>query len=78
MADLDLEGNPKKETHVETKAVDAPPQEAKNMIQLNPSVNGNELVIMVKMLEALNRNVAFLANTIYEHLNPGKKVEKNG
>lgn len=73
MADLDLEGNPKKETHVDSKLIDTEAKENKNMFQLVPSNNGNELVVIVKMLEAINKNIALLATTIYKHLNPEKK-----
>ena len=77
MADLDLEGNPvpKKEVKVDSKPVEGEMRETKNMIQLNPSQAGNELVVMVKMLEGINRNLALLATTIYNHLNG---VKKNG
>lgn len=74
MADLDLEGNaPKKEVVVDKKPVEGPPQEVSNRIELIPARNGNELVILVKMLESINKNLAFLANTIHNHLNPEKK-----
>jgi len=73
MADLDLEGRPKKETRVEAKPVETPAQEAKNMLEVIPSRTGNELIVIAKMLESMNKNIAFLANTIYSHLNPEKK-----
>lgn len=44
-------------------------------IELTPTYirGGNELVVIAKMLESLNRNVAFLAQTIHLHLNPEVK-----
>jgi len=73
MADLDLEGNPKKETRVDKKVIDTPAQEIKNQLELIPARNGNELVIIAKMLESINKNLAFLATTVHNHLNPEKK-----
>jgi|WetSurMetagenome_2_1015567.scaffolds.fasta_scaffold293737_2 hypothetical protein len=73
MADLDLEGNPKKETHVEKKVIETPPQEVKNQLEIVPGRAGNELVIICKMLESINKNIAFIGTTIYNHLNPEKK-----
>ena len=73
MADLDLEGNPKKETRVDAKAMDTPPTEIKNQLEVTPTRSGNELIIICKMLESVNKNLAFLATTIYNHLNPEKK-----
>jgi len=83
MADLNIHGQapsqgpdatePKKTVVVDKKVVDGPPQEAKNMMELIPARNGNEMVILVKMLESINKNLAFLANTIHAHLNPEKK-----
>ena len=73
MADLDLEGRPKKETRVDAKPVVTAPQEAKNMLEVIPSRTGNELIVIAKMLESMNKNLAFLATTVYNHLNPEKK-----
>jgi len=83
MADLDIHGQapsqgpevtePKKTVVVEKKVVDGPPQQAKNMFELIPARTGNELVVLVKMLESINKNLAFLADTIHAHLNPEKK-----
>ena len=41
-------------------------------LELFPTQNGNELFVISKMLEALNKNVAFLSVTIDKHLNPDK------
>ena len=64
-----------------TKVPVKPPEQVKGGFELFASQPGNELFAMVRMLEALNKNVAFLAVTIDKHLNPDKyKVEekKNG
>jgi len=46
---------------------------ADGLLELIPSRTGNELIVIAKMLESMNKNIAFLANTIYNHLNPEKK-----
>jgi ABC-type uncharacterized transport system substrate-binding protein len=83
MADLKEDGTPLEvkgeavpptETSVSKEEKEIPATEAKAGIELRPSYvqSGNELVVIVKMLESLNKNLAFLATTIHKHLNPEK------
>ena len=84
MADLNIEGNaptnPTKEdkdakrTHVTKEKVAEPElKDTKGQIQIIPSTTGNEMTVLIQMLASLNKNVAFLASTIYKHLNPEVK-----
>ena len=45
------------------------------MVELRPTahVHGNEMVVLIQILSSINRNLAFLSRTIFEHLNPDKK-----
>ena len=59
-----------------TPIVDPQAAPMKGGVQLHPSMNGNELYVMVQMLEAINKNIAFLATTIHNHLHPKKEEPK--
>lgn len=89
MADIDLQGRkpedvpePKEDTNAKvTEVIEKKPlpeseqkiQQPSGMVQLVPSRNGNEMVVLIQILSSINRNLAFLAKTIAEHLNPEKK-----
>jgi len=85
MADLNPEGtapaNPTKENNEQngktkkttTKPADPELKETGDAFKVNPSVQGNELVAIVRLLAGINKNLAFLAGTIYKHLNPEVK-----
>jgi hypothetical protein len=87
MADIDLQGrkpedvpevsenqNPEKKVSVTKTPVEPELKEASGLVQLVPTRGGNELTVAIQMLASINKNLAFLASTIYKHLNPdGKK-----
>ena len=77
ISDLTPTEHPAEKSHLREEITPLPPvnQELKNAIELKPSYvqQGNEMVVMVKMLESINKNIAFLAQTIFQHLNPDQK-----
>jgi len=85
MADLNKEGtapaNPVKENDskegktksVKEKKVQEELKDTSDMFKLIPSQSGNEMVAIIKILATMNKNLSFLANTIYLHLNPEVK-----
>lgn len=79
---------PKEDTNAKiTETVEKtplPPEQQKvktssPLVELRPSmhVHGNEMVVLIQILSSINRNLAMLSKTIFEHLNPEKK-ESNG
>ena len=75
MADIPLAGREGPKKTVQQSETPASPElrSPTSGFELFPSRQGNELVAVVKMLESINRNLAFLAKTVYEHLNPQGK-----
>jgi hypothetical protein len=78
MADLPIEGKDKenmKETITKTP-IKEELKKTGGQVQIIPSAQGNELVVLVQVLASINQNLSFLASTIYNHFNPAGK--KNG
>ena len=86
MSDLNLEGtapqnvptedkDAARETRTTMKPLDPEVDEAQKMFRITPTVHvqGNEMIAIIRMLEAINKNMAFLATTVHRHLNPERK-----
>lgn len=85
MADITPDGHeptvqpphPPEQTKTEATVVPEKPtlRAPKEGMELIPSYikSGNELVVIAKILESINKNIAFLAQTINLHLNPETK-----
>jgi len=91
MADIDLQGrkeipevvenpNPVKTVNVEKKALPESEQKVKtasDLIELIPTKEGNEMVVLIQLLSSLNRNIAFLATTVSKFVTQ-QEQKKNG
>lgn len=87
MADLNSEGiapaNPVKQNEdkgnkaqtIDKKHAGEHVQNATDTFKVEPTqhVQGNELVAICRLLAGINKNLAFLATTVYKHLNPEGK-----
>lgn len=89
MSDIPVEGRSPEEVmtpqpsegihthHQDKKSLGA--QERSDMMKVIPTqhVQGNEMLALLKMLEGLNKNVAFLASTVHRYCFPDE-AKKNG
>jgi len=87
MSDLDNEGRAPKDipaseedkeaihtTKTTKKPIESELKDLKGTVQLIPTqhTQGNELTVLIQILATMNKNLAFLASAIHNHLNPNK------
>lgn len=76
MGDLPIEKGHEDQKTRRTDVIPTPAEMKKipGAFQVIESVKGNEAMAIIKMLEGINKNLAFLAATINNHLNPPVKT----